>query len=65
MCLAFATGFSFTFMSGFCTAGAKLGAPDTGLITYSEMVDQVRCVAPASPKNEAQGNALCPCELLV
>lgn len=46
MCLAFATGFSFTFMSGFCTAGAKLGAPDTGLITYSEMVDQVRSVAP-------------------
>lgn len=26
-------GFDFAFMSGFCTAGAKLGAPDTGLIS--------------------------------
>ncbi|KAL6763474.1 Pyruvate/Phosphoenolpyruvate kinase-like domain-containing protein, partial [Haematococcus lacustris] len=33
------SGFPFTFMSGFATAGARLGAPDTGLITYSEMVD--------------------------
>ena len=35
-------GFPFAFMSGFCTAAAKLGAPDTGLITYAEMVDQGR-----------------------
>lgn len=28
-------------MSGFCTAGARLGAPDTGLISYAEMVDTV------------------------
>lgn len=34
-------GFDFAFMSGFCTAGARLGAPDTGLISYYEMVDQV------------------------
>lgn len=31
-------------MSGFCTAGAKLGAPDTGLLSYAEMVDTVRGV---------------------
>lgn len=28
-------------MSGFCTSAARLGAPDTGLISYGEMVDQV------------------------
>lgn len=34
-------GFDFAFMSGFCTAGARLGAPDAGLISYAEMVDTV------------------------
>jgi hypothetical protein len=29
-------------MSGFCTSAARLGAPDTGLISYAEMVDTVR-----------------------
>ncbi len=29
-------------MSGFCTAAARLGAPDTGLISYAEMVDTGR-----------------------
>jgi hypothetical protein len=28
-------------MSGFCTSAARLGAPDTGLISYYEMMDQV------------------------
>jgi len=37
-------GFDFAFMSGFCTSAAKLGAPDTGLLSYAEMVDQVRCI---------------------
>lgn len=41
MCLTACAGFDFAFMSGFCTAGARLGAPDTGLISYGEMVDQV------------------------
>jgi hypothetical protein len=36
-------GFDFAFMSGFCTAAARLGAPDTGLISYGEMVDVGRC----------------------
>ena len=34
-------GFDFAFMSGFCTSAARLGAPDTGLMSYAEMVDQV------------------------
>jgi hypothetical protein len=29
-------------MSGFCTAAARLGAPDTGLLSYGEVVDQGR-----------------------
>ena len=32
-------GFDFAFMSGFCVAAAKLAAPDTGLISYGEMVE--------------------------
>jgi 2-methylisocitrate lyase-like PEP mutase family enzyme len=34
-------GFSFTFMSGFTVSAARLGLPDTGLISYGEMVAQV------------------------
>eukprot|EP00878_Enallax_costatus_P006766 GHUV01007092.1.p1 GENE.GHUV01007092.1~~GHUV01007092.1.p1 ORF type:complete len:438 (+),score=119.18 GHUV01007092.1:227-1540(+) len=41
-------GFDVGFMSGFCTAGARLGAPDTGLISYGEMVDQGRNVHEAT-----------------
>ena len=35
-------GFDFAFMSGFCVAGARLGLPDTGLVSYGEMVEQGR-----------------------
>jgi len=35
-------------MSGFCTAAARLGAPDTGLISYAEMLEQGRCVHEAT-----------------
>lgn len=35
-------GFPFTFMSGFAVSAARLGLPDTGLISYGEMVDQGR-----------------------
>ena len=35
-------GFDFAFMSGFCTSAARLGTPDTGLLSYGEMVEQVR-----------------------
>ncbi|KAJ4723178.1 Isocitrate lyase [Melia azedarach] len=33
-------GFSYCFTSGFSISAARLGLPDTGLISYGEMVDQ-------------------------
>lgn len=56
--------FPFTFMSGFAVAGARLGAPDLGLISYGEMVDQLRniCAATSIPVigdgDTGYGNAL-------
>ncbi|KXZ42102.1 hypothetical protein GPECTOR_204g384 [Gonium pectorale] len=41
-------GFPYAFMSGFCTAGARLGAPDTGLISYAEMLETGRCIHEAT-----------------
>jgi len=41
-------GFPLTFMSGFSVSAARLGAPDTGLISYGEMVDQGRAICQAS-----------------
>jgi len=41
-------GFSFTFMSGFAVSAARIGAPDTGLISFGEMLDQGRNVCAAS-----------------
>lgn len=35
-------GFDFGFMSGFSVAGGRLGLPDTGLVSYGEMVEQGR-----------------------
>jgi len=37
-------GFSLTFMSGFAVSAARLGLPDTGLISYGEMLDQGRSI---------------------
>ena len=57
-------GFSFTFMSGFAVSAARLGLPDTGLISYAEMADQVRsiCAATSIPVigdgDTGYGNAL-------
>jgi 2-methylisocitrate lyase-like PEP mutase family enzyme len=36
------SGFSLTFMSGFSVSAARLALPDTGLISYGEMTDQLR-----------------------
>jgi len=33
-------GFSVGFMSGFAVSAARLGMPDTGLISYAELADQ-------------------------
>ena len=42
-----AAGFPLTFMSGFAVSAARLGLPDTGLISYGEMVDQGRNICSA------------------
>jgi 2-methylisocitrate lyase-like PEP mutase family enzyme len=57
-------GFPLSFMSGFAVSAARLGAPDTGLISYGEMVDQGRniCSAVSIPVigdgDTGYGNAL-------
>jgi 2-methylisocitrate lyase-like PEP mutase family enzyme len=41
-------GYKVTFMSGFAVSAARLGLPDTGLISFTEMVDSLRnCCAAA------------------
>jgi 2-methylisocitrate lyase-like PEP mutase family enzyme len=44
-------GFPLTFMSGFAVSATRLAAPDTGLISYGEMLDQGRniCAAVSIP----------------
>jgi 2-methylisocitrate lyase-like PEP mutase family enzyme len=39
--------FPLTFMSGFSVAASRLGMPDTGLISYEEMIDQGRHICSA------------------
>ncbi len=41
-------GFPLTFMSGFAASAARIGAPDTGLISYGEIVDQGRNICAAT-----------------
>ncbi len=40
-------GFPLTFMSGFAVSAARLARPDTGLISYGEMLDQGRAILEA------------------
>lgn len=40
-------GFPLTFMSGFAVSAARLAMPDTGLISYGEMLDQGRNICDA------------------
>mgnify|MGYP003572535574 FL=1 len=40
-------GFPLTFMSGFAVAAARLARPDTGLLSYAEMLDQGRSILEA------------------
>jgi len=44
-------GFELTFMSGFAVSAARLALPDTGLISYGEMIEQGRniCAAVSIP----------------
>ncbi len=41
-------GFDLTFMSGFSVSAARFGKPDTGLISYGEMVDSARDIVAAT-----------------
>ena len=40
-------GFHLTFMSGFAVSGARLGLPDTGLISYGEILEAGRNICEA------------------
>ncbi len=40
-------GFPLTFMSGFAVSATRLAAPDTGLISFGEMLDQGRSICQA------------------
>jgi 2-methylisocitrate lyase-like PEP mutase family enzyme len=40
-------GYPVAFMGGFAVAAARIGMPDTGLISYAEMVDQGRNICAA------------------
>ncbi|MBO38208.1 MAG: carboxyvinyl-carboxyphosphonate phosphorylmutase [Rhodospirillaceae bacterium] len=57
-------GFDLSFMSGFAVSAARLGLPDTGLISYGEMLEQGRniCNAVSFPVigdgDTGYGNAL-------
>lgn len=41
-------GFPLTFMSGFSVSAAKNGLPDTGLLSYGEMLEQGRAICAAT-----------------
>ena len=40
-------GFGLTFMSGFAASASRIGAPDLGLMSYGEVVDQARNICDA------------------
>jgi 2-methylisocitrate lyase-like PEP mutase family enzyme len=43
-------GYRVAFMSGFAVSAARLGMPDTGLISFTEMLDSLRnCCTAATP----------------
>ena len=43
-------GYPLTLMSGFAVSAARLAQPDTGLISFAEMVDQLRNICAAVPE---------------
>jgi 2-methylisocitrate lyase-like PEP mutase family enzyme len=40
-------GFELTFMSGFAASASRIGAPDLGLMSYAEVLDQARNICDA------------------
>src|SRR3979490_3462205 len=58
-------GYKVTFMSGFAVSAARLALPDTGLISFTEMLDSLRNCCAAAGKvpligdgDTGYGNAL-------
>lgn len=47
--IAAQAGFSAVFISGFGIAASRLGMPDTGLISFGEMLEQIRGICGAVP----------------
>ncbi|WP_299769671.1 isocitrate lyase/PEP mutase family protein [uncultured Tateyamaria sp.] len=41
-------GYALTFMSGFAASASRIGAPDLGLMSYAEVLDQVRNITDAT-----------------
>ena len=41
------SGFELTFMSGFAASASRIGAPDLGLMSYAEVLDQARNICDA------------------
>ncbi|WP_299963898.1 isocitrate lyase/PEP mutase family protein [uncultured Roseobacter sp.] len=41
-------GYGLTFMSGFAASASRIGAPDLGLMSYGEVVDQARNITEAT-----------------
>lgn len=50
-------GFDFAFMSGFSVSAARLAKPDAGLLSYTEMLDQGRCMHEATRSIPIIGDA--------
>ncbi|WP_136636735.1 isocitrate lyase/PEP mutase family protein [Pseudooceanicola onchidii] len=42
-------GYELTFMSGFAASASRIGAPDLGLMSYGEVVDQARNITETLP----------------
>ena len=50
-------GFEVTFMSGFAVSAVRIGMPDTGLISFFEMRDQLQNICQAAPDLLVIGDA--------
>lgn len=50
-------GFQVLFMSGFAVSAARLGMPDTGLISFAEMLDSLRSCCSAADDVPVIGDA--------
>ena len=49
-------GYRATFMSGFAVSAVRLGMPDTGLISFAEMRDQLQNICLAVPRLAVAGD---------